>query len=120
MEIHPRYLAGFFDGEGTFKVLYNIKKSNGKKYPHATVMLSQSGEDGKDLLEKIRKEYGGNLYLHLTTGQHKATKNAYKLYWNKAEAILLINDILPYLILKKQAAKKVLEYLERDIAKELL
>lgn len=120
MEIHPRYLAGFFDGEGTFKVSHNIKKSNGKKYPHATILLSQSGEDGRELLEKIRREYGGNLYLHISAGQHKATKPAYKLYWNKAEAILLIKDLLPYLILKKQAAQEVLEYLERDIAKELL
>jgi len=108
----PEYLAGFFDGEGTFYIGKQFKK--GKEYPHATVMLSQSGEDGLKLLQTIQEGYGGNIYEHLKPGQHKATKFAYKLYWNKKEAIKLINALLPWLILKYQAAFKVKQYLERD------
>jgi hypothetical protein len=108
----PEYLAGFFDGEGTF--IIGKQKKNGVEYPHASVILSQSGEDGKALLEHIQFEYAGNLYQHLKIGQHKATKNAYKLYWNRVEAINLIRELLPHLILKQQAAKTVLEYLTRN------
>lgn len=108
----PEYLAGFFDGEGTFYIGKQIK--NGKEYPKAQVLLAQSGEEGLGLLKTIQSEYGGNLYLHLSAGEHKATKNAYKLYWNKDEAIILIGNLLPYLRLKYSVAKEVFEYLTRD------
>ena len=110
--MNPQYLAGFFDGEGTFYIGRQIK--NGKEYPHATVMLSQSGDDGLRLLESIQLEYGGNIYQHLKPGQHKATKAAYKLYWNAAEAVKLIDAIGEYLILKQEAANEVYTYLVRN------
>lgn len=108
----PEYLAGFFDGEGTFYIGRQIK--NGKEYPHATVMLSQSGESGLQLLERIQLEYGGNIYQHLKPGQYKATKAAYKLYWNAAEAVTLIERIGEHLILKQSAANEVYTYLTRN------
>lgn len=112
----PQYLAGFFDGEGTFSILWQKAKhpQNFKKYPHATVLLSQSGEDGLNLLKEIQEVYGGSIYEHLKPGQHKATKSAYKLYWNKEEGILLCKALIPYLKLKQKAAKEVLEYLTRN------
>lgn len=110
--ISNEYLAGFFDGEGTFYLGKQFK--NGKVYPKAQVMLSQSGADGLSLLEKIQKQYGGCIYEHLKAGKHKATKSAYKLYWNKDEAILLIKQIKHALFLKQEQAEKVLQYLERN------
>lgn len=112
----PQYLAGFFDGEGTFSFVWQKAKNpdNPKKYPKAIVLLSQSGEEGLALFEEIQKLYGGSIYLHLKPGQHKATKPAYKLYWNKDEAIVLIKALLPFLIIKKHAAEEILAYLERD------
>lgn len=109
--ITPEYLAGFFDGEGTFYLGKQIK--NGKEYPHATVMLSQSGDSGLRLFEQIQKSYGGNIYQHLKPGQHKATKAAYKMYWNKEDAITLIMAISDFLILKQKEALDVLTYLTR-------
>lgn len=114
--ISPEYLAGFFDGEGTFYLGFQKSKNpeSDKLYPKAQVLLSQSGFDGKELLEKIREEYGGTLYQHLEAGEHKATKPAYKVYWNKLEAVQLITKLLPYLILKKDKAEEVLTYLLRN------
>ena len=111
MKITPQYLAGFFDGEGTFYIGKQIK--NGKEYPHATIMLSQSGEEGLELLKHIQTGYGGNIYQHLKPGEHKATKAAYKLYWNKVEGIKLINLISDHLILNQSVALEVLAYLQR-------
>lgn len=110
--ISLEYLAGFFDGEGTFYLGKQFKK--GKEYPHATVMLSQSGDDGLKLLESVQLQYGGSIYQHLKPGQYKATKAAYKLYWNKDEAIRLILNLQDYLILKRTAAQEVLKYLTRN------
>lgn len=109
--LSPEYVAGFFDGEGTFYI--GTQNKNGNIYPKAQVMLSQSGSDGLLLLERIQMEYGGKIYQHLKPGQHKATKAAYKLYWNKEEAIDLINRISNFLILKQQIALDVLAYLTR-------
>lgn len=111
--MNPEYLAGFFDGEGTF-ALGSQKHKNGNFYSHFTVLLSQSGEDGLKLLELIQKDFGGKIYQHLKAGQYKATKNAYKLYWNREEAIVMIEQILNYLILKYDAAHAVLHYLKRN------
>ena len=113
MSISPEYLAGFFDGEGTFYIGKQIK--NGKEYPHATILLSQSGDDGYKLLEQIQSQYGGSIYEHLKAGQYKATKSAYKLYWNKIEGAALCKALIPHLILKKWQAEDVLKYLERNI-----
>lgn len=77
-------------------------------------MLSQSGEDGLRLLEEIQQKHGGKIYEHLKAGEHKATKSAYKLYWNKIEGIKLCQAMIPHLILKKQLAENVLTYLTRD------
>lgn len=110
--ISAEYLAGFFDGEGTFYMGRQI--SRGKEYPQATIILSQSGDDGLNLLKQIQEEYGGSIYEHLKAGQHKATKSAHKLYWNKAEGIILCERLIPHLILKKQSAQTVLSYLTRN------
>lgn len=112
MQVSEEWLAGFWDGEGCFQIGKQIK--NGKEYKHASILLSQSGEDGKELLLEIQKQYGGNFYQHLKIGQHKATKNAYKLYWNKEEGKQLIRRIKDKLLLKKNQAEELLLYLERN------
>lgn len=106
------YVAGFFDGEGCF-FLGKQKKGN-KFYPKAQILLSQSGPDGLKLLEAIQSQYGGSIYHHLKVGQYQATKDAYKIWWNKEEGIKLIETLLPHLILKKEAAQQVLNYLKRN------
>ena|ERR1700757_1252082 len=114
--IEPAYLAGFFDGEGTVKITYQKSKNpnSDKLYPHAHISIAQSGSDGLELLEKLRDQYGGNIYNHLSVGQYKATKPAYKLYWNKEEGARMLAQIIPYLRLKKQAAEEVFTYLIRN------
>ena len=110
--ISLEYLAGFFDGEGTFYIGKQFK--NGIEYPKAQVMLSQSGNDGLALLTEIQTAFKGSIYEHLKAGEHKATKSAYKLYWNKKDAIPLCRALIPHLILKQEAAKQVLAYLTRN------
>ena len=114
VRLNDSYVAGFFDGEGTFYIGKQFKKDKQKEYPHATIMLSQSGDRGLKLLTEIQSLYGGNIYEHLKAGQHKATKSAYKLYWNKKEGINLITCLLPHLILKQKEAQIVLGYLTRN------
>ena len=106
------YLAGFFDGEGCF--FLGKQEKNGKFYPKAQILLSQSGPEGLVLLEQIQKEYGGSIYHHLKIGQYKAKKDAYKMWWNREEGVRLIERLLPHLIIKKEAAQTVLTHLKRE------
>lgn len=112
MKIHEGWLAGFVDGEGCFKVTEQYK--NGRIYGHHSIMLSQSGDHGREVLQAIQAEYGGQLYLHLRAGEHKATKDAWKLYWRRDEGAIFIRRILDKLILKRQDAETVLAYIERE------
>ena len=105
------YVAGFFDGEGCCKVVK--QKKNGKEYGHLTILLSQSGDDGLALLEEIQTQYGGKIYKHLSKGQHKATKDAYKLYWNKDEGLTFLVTLLPYLRMKRKDVQCGIDYLRR-------
>lgn len=115
MVLSDQYIAGFFDGEGTAYLGKQNKK--GVPYPKAQVMLSQSGVNGFDLLTQIQSQHGGKIYEHLKPGQYKATKSAYKLYWNREEAIVFLKAILPHLVLKQQEAINVLEHMTRKDAK---
>lgn len=109
MTISIAWLAGFFDGEGHVSIT-NQKHKNGKIYKSPRIILSQSGDCGKKILEEIQKDFGGNLYLHLQISQHGATKEAHKLYWNKTEGIIFLENIIPYLKLKQQKAQEVLDH----------
>lgn len=110
--ISLQYLAGLMDGEGCFKL--KQQKIRGSICHGHSIILSQSGEDGRELLEKIQSQFGGKLYLHLKPGQHGATKPAYKLYWNKAEGIKLLSSLIGHLILKRSDAELVLAHLTRN------
>ena len=114
--ISLEYLAGFFDGEGTLYIGVQKAKhpDNKKLYKHCTVMLSQSGDKGLKLLSEISEQYGGSIYKHLDAGQHKATKAAYKLYWNKDEAVKLVTSLEPFLKIKREEAIEVIKYLTRN------
>lgn len=60
MQLSPEYLAGFFDGEGSFYIGKQYKR--GQEYPHCTILLSQSGDEGLKLLQQIQLQFGGNIY----------------------------------------------------------
>jgi hypothetical protein len=113
-ELPIEWVAGFFDGEGCAKIGKQAKAKSGVVYPRASLMLSQSGEDGLVILEQIQKQFGGKIYHHLKVGEHKATKNAYKLYWNSEDGLAFLSQIIPYLRLKQHDARLVKEYYERN------
>lgn len=112
-ELSIEWVAGFFDGEGCAKIGKQAKVKSGIIYPHASLTLSQSGEDGLAVLEAVQKQFGGKIYHHLRVGEHKATKNAYKLYWNKEDGAAFLIKLIPHLKLKKQDCQTVLNHYQR-------
>lgn len=103
MAFDARWLAGFFDGEGSIGV-YSIGKDRTKtiSYYVLRVSLAQSGAVGKLVCGKLQALFGGTVY------QNKdSTIKKVQWKWNissdKAAAFLKI--IEPHLMIKKEESK---------------
>jgi len=89
-----RYLAGLIDGEGCIGI---YRKWKNKHKDASYVALLVLGMKNQNLLERIRAEYGGALSRNRVTG-------AWHLQWQNEEAMRLVGQCLPHLIIKRQLA----------------
>lgn len=100
------YLAGLFDGEGCINIYKRRRERARGGYeliPQAIVCLTK----GSEILHELKSRYGGDLSIR----QRQANWSPVT-YWNLRHKGLkkFLNDILPYLIIKKQQAMLALEY----------
>jgi hypothetical protein len=104
MKISLQYLAGFFDGEGSLMILHKSARS----YQTAHIQIeAHLTNNNLKLLKSIQKQLGGKLVT--LKNKHR---NIYRLRWLKKEAIQqLLNQLYPFLILKRPNAKLMLEYI---------
>lgn len=86
------YVAGFVDGEGCMGIYAN----------GTSLRLSvQIGQKDKSVLVYIQGVIGGSLSF----------KNYWTLAWFNAEAAIMLRQILPYLVLKRQQAELCVEFM---------
>lgn len=90
--VYLSYLAGFFDGEGTISIRPKIKQC-------PFVLFVSITNTRRDVLDIIKNEYGGCITTRKRPGNNKPAFT-WKTFAKKA--ILFLNDIGPYLILKKE------------------
>jgi len=104
-KISCEYLAGILDGEGSFAIRRWNKKHDRVGYA-ATVSLVMR-RDGRFLLEEINDKFGG----HLANRNPRApSKPISRLDWHGPEARSLCELVVPFLILKCDQAKILLEF----------
>lgn len=104
------WAAGFFDGEGSV----TIQKKNGYQ-----LQVSIGGTNSPSL-NIFREYWGGKTNIMNRIGDeignsgYKVKHTAYQLTFNHGdtETKRLLQDLLPYLIVKKELAELGLEYLE--------
>jgi len=104
MGLDIRYLAGFFDGEGS--IFITKRASNNRPYRYIRLSACNTNHP---IIRRIHRQFGGRLYL--------ATKKA-KPNWrptldwvlNGREAARLLMRLLPYLHVKKQEARRALKF----------
>ena len=106
------YLAGFVDGEGTIGV-YKRKKSihhNGISFnPYLAISNSNL-----QVLEYIAEQIGfGSVRNKKTISGHFGKKPVYSYWISNANSRKVIRAIHPYLIVKKEQAKLILEMPKR-------
>lgn len=84
-DLEIAWFAGLFEGEGSF--VFTSKKPKG-------ISICMTDED---IILKVQKIFGGNVYLANRNNQKVHWKQAYLWHLNKNEALPIIKQILPYL-----------------------
>jgi len=114
-EIQKAYLAGLFDGEGHL-TLHRQKSGKYNYYTPELGISNTSMELMKYLINTLKK--GGiplKLYLQ-KKGKNKPVGIAHVTTHQDAYCFLLV--VLPYLIVKKNKAKLIIEFIEKKANKE--
>lgn len=114
MQVNKEYLAGFFDGEGCIYLGTTTASGTNKKYPSLIVSLAQSGENGRQLLLDIQKEYGGILSHNKKIKE--SHKESYQLRWRGKKAIIFLDQIGKHLKIKQQKASDVCNFMDNYYA----
>ncbi len=96
--ISMQYAAGFFDGEGSITVHLYWPKSSDLPTPHVRVAISNYI---KLPIFMIKARWGGS--THIGKG------DVWGLDLNGADARKFLQDVYPYLIVKREAAAAALE-----------
>ena len=105
MSISPQYLAGFFDGEGSMR----LQRGFSKRAPLSIRAEVKITNTNRLLLEAIQAEYGGKIRT-----KHNPSRPCYILYWSNMKDIKhLVSLLKPYLVLKRQLASLMLEFLDK-------
>ena len=112
---HWSYLAAMFDGEGTFSIYqnngnYHTTVDGEKKQYNFTNSRVSITNTNIELMEWLVSHFGGVYYTH------RRAKAVHKIAYDwrpkgKKNTEELILGILPYLVLKKQQANLVLQYI---------
>lgn len=99
------YLAGLIDGDGTILVDRN-KASNGYKYHPWVCVCTTEPKLAKWLVEV----FGGQFYKLRTVKDHHKTPYQWMAMGTK-HIETIVNGVLPFLIMKKDRAENLLNYL---------
>ena len=101
------YLAGLFDGEGTFSIQVDMRKSSlGRENVRFNPRMSMTIKYGKEVLLEYVEAFGGTIYEYPDQGEYR---------WNlgtRKELLIAANQLLPYLRIKQKIAKRFIEALE--------
>ena len=104
-EKEKAYLAGFIDGEGTITANFRLTSRSKKEAVHYRLMLHNTN---LEILKYFQGLWGGRLSLYGTPRSPKH-KQVYCLYWGGKDSDPILNQLLPYLKVKKRQAEIALE-----------
>ena len=108
--ISSQYLAGFIDGEGNIS-LRKFNTTTGYKIKFRIVV--RIANTNFKILKQIQAQYGGHIEVIKSSYNRKEItykwKRCYRLVLTDRKATLLLRDVFPYLIIKKEHASYCLE-----------
>ncbi len=98
------YLAGLFDGEGSFNIQVRIREHKGIQRVAFTPRMTMCLYYGHDALHLLEREFGGAVYKYADGAQR----------WNisrRRNVIYAAEALRPYLIIKAKICQRYLEAL---------
>jgi hypothetical protein len=99
--LSPQYLAGLFDGEGSITIGHKRYDYRGSLYHYYLFQLRISNTC-RHVLELVQKIWGGNIQ---SSGPHRFhRKQCYYLHLSSRKALLFLEHIYPYLVIKSAVA----------------
>lgn len=106
--ISAQYIAGLIDGEGYLAMLPSRAKGLKNQSFEAVIKIGMTGDTAKEIFVQLQSQYGGIVESNQvsTMGRQVYT---YVLK-SRAKVLPLLNDITPYLIVKKDQALLLAEY----------
>ncbi len=113
-EVEKAYLAGFFDGEGTFSIARHPQGKSPQGF-NLQPFISVTSTN-KQIIEHLSNKIGRG-FSFWTPGRGNG-KDAYILQITGTKTIIQFIDLLlPYLVLKKEIGQKLRQYclLRKDI-----
>ena len=92
------YVAGFFDGEGSIDIRYDVKANkNGKSYERFSLRVCVVQMD-RTPLDMIAERWGGSV-------SKRTANNCHTWVATTASACSFLSELLPYLIVKRREAE---------------
>jgi len=108
-ELSSQYLAGLLDGEGYIGITKHSNKRARLGFDfRPTVSIDMCRAD--ELLKVIAEKYGGLYYDRKRRPSHRQPISQISIDYYKVKNIL--QDVLPYLIIKREQAELLLRFLE--------
>jgi LAGLIDADG endonuclease len=109
------YLAGLFDGEGTFSIYqnsgkYKVLASGQEKQYNFTNSRVEITNTNIELMGWLVSNFGGVYYTHRRAKSVHKTAYSWRPKGKKNTEELILG-ILPYLVIKKKQASIILEYI---------
>jgi hypothetical protein len=103
------YMAGFIDGEGAFLINRRIHRSKDKQLEwlgySAYIDIGNNNKEVMDWMKQVVNNSSAVYYYHPSKG-----KMSYRMRIPGKLAMRLTTELLPYLIVKKEAAKVFLKF----------
>lgn len=115
MKVSSDYLAGLVDAEGCIDVQYLYPQHQRKGAathvrPRVRITLA---EVALPLLSALKAQYGGRLSHREQSSANEKWSDSSTLEWNGAKEVQqILNEIFPYLLIKKEQAKLALWWME--------
>lgn len=107
--ITPQYLAGLIDGEGYFGLIPSRVKGLKNASYEPAFKIGMTGESILVIFQELVATYGG--HIGKRNGLTKGNREAYLyILKNRKKVLALLEDVLPYLIVKQQQGVLLKEF----------
>lgn len=106
------YLAGIMDSDGSISICIRHRNRPTPSYCVLVQLTWMATDKTLSAMEKIKSVYGGSINKHKRGNGFTNGKDIYKYQISTQQSRKLLEDILPFLLLKKEQCETALELIK--------